>query len=827
MGKQVISGEVIVAGDLDCVELVEEGCLIISEELTTLTIQKLINHKTYPCMNDFDILVTGEDGKDAAPNSGERGGDGRDGGRIEIRVKDLNGDVHIKASGGNGGNGGTGKEGSDGGDGGNGGNGAVVEFYYDRKKPTSASYAYAYSARGGRGGFGGNGGDGTAGKGGCCGQKGTKGGKCGDGGDGGAMGKDGKITIHHPDGGVTVNGIEKNAEDTALPTAGQRILDLRNDRDLRIFMQASGGEARLKKYPQIWSSVCGVRETGGILRSQRAADNDPQYLFEAQMSQVMQIGVEAGGREKCRRTLSDSAEKEYDFYKFAVSLQSFYYNSLPTVSENAEDDAAPRLDGCLVCLNLRDKGSGCSYQQMKLYYENDVEHILKEIETEEVPWETIEGRELVMEVNISYFDENQELIPLAPLSRSFLFNRKKAVSYVKKITVTNPHWHSGKTSGTIKFLYGRTPGNNPQLLSDADYWDQDGPYHHNNYNGSLRTIIPISGDILLQDVSEGKVTGAKLGCFILENGMKVKAPELYYTLSSDKFTFANYRDDIPLDQLGEKLQQNGALTYDSGTKTAHFDLKLPVDEGLSPYDWYSSITGAFLDQSIHKCYLSGRFVLEVEHERYMGTDHDTYEINIYGNENFPDSQTKFYEREKGTTVFIPPIEIYWGCFAKDVLIRTADGSVVRADQIKAGDRIGARGGKTLTVADILTGEDEEIIRITTQDGRQTRVSGGHAMLISDGDAPEGRHIAAGRLQAGDLLMTPNGAAEVSEVATEPYHDKVYNFIFEGEEKPNYIEADGFWSGDFHAQNEKTEKKPAPLTEAAMALRDELREFAGQ
>ncbi len=66
MGKQTISGEMIITEDLDCVELVEEGCLIISEELTELTIRKLINHKTNPCVNEFDILVTGEDGKDAA-----------------------------------------------------------------------------------------------------------------------------------------------------------------------------------------------------------------------------------------------------------------------------------------------------------------------------------------------------------------------------------------------------------------------------------------------------------------------------------------------------------------------------------------------------------------------------------------------------------------------------------------------------------------------------------------------------------------------------------------------------------------------------------------
>ena len=99
------------------------------------------------------------------------------------------------------------------------------------------------------------------------------------------------------------------------------------------------------------------------------------------------------------------------------------------------------------------------------------------------------------------------------------------------------------------------------------------------------------------------------------------------------------------------------------------------------------------------------------------------------------------------------------------------------------------------------------------------------MLVVDEAAPSGRRAAASQLQAGDKLMTPDGVSVISEVVTEPYNDMVYNFVFECEENPNYIEADGFWSGDFYAQNAKKEKKPAQLTEEAMALRDELRRFA--
>ncbi len=64
----------------------------------------------------------------------------------------------------------------------------------------------------------------------------------------------------------------------------------------------------------------------------------------------------------------------------------------------------------------------------------------------------------------------------------------------------------------------------------------------------------------------------------------------------------------------------------------------------------------------------------------------------------------------------------------------------------------------------------------TKDGKTIRVSGGHAMLVCDEAVPGGRRTAAGRLQAGDRLMTPDGVSVISEVVTEPYNDIVYNYF---------------------------------------------------
>ena len=153
----------------------------------------------------------------------------------------------------------------------------------------------------------------------------------------------------------------------------------------------------------------------------------------------------------------------------------------------------------------------------------------------------------------------------------------------------------------------------------------------------------------------------------------------------------------------------------------------------------------------------------------------------------------------------------------------AGGKTERADKIRIGDRLPAMGGKILTVAEILTGEDLEIINIKTEKG-SIRVSGGHAMWIYDESSKDGRRKAAARLKRGDQLLSPYGTFEITDISRELYNDKVYNFIFGEEETANYIEANGYWSGDFYAQNEEEKKEPVQISEKARAVMQEFKEF---
>lgn len=808
--KIVAAGKYIVTGDVNCIELIEEGYIYVDESVKELTIHKLINKKKNPIINKFDILVTGKDGADAPYETGEKGEDGSPGGQVKITVDDLAGDVSIKASGGKGGCGGKGTEGKHGGKGGRGGDGgkaADVDFYYNTKKKKSTSYASTYSAEGGNGGCGGSGGicTGTYGQGGACGESGTKGGSFGDGGDGGQKGKNGLVTIHHPDGSITYN--NKESQDDSPVVSGR--YHLQNDRDLRIFIQHYGGENKLKKYPNLWSA---------IMRKRQSQDSGNDAVIEGEIAQVDAIFGES------QSGLSEE-NLAGGFCKLSLAVHMMYANArLEAYQAEAKDVEQPV--SWIGVLNVFNRDTGSRIWGTQLFGEGDVTTVFDKVESDSLPDWKVEGQKLRIDFDVSYMDKEGEI------SDSVLFTKECTVAkqekFLQKVRVTAPHWKQGKTSGSVVFLYGRTPSQQ-EAYRDADYYGGD--YYHNVYDSStkvLRTVIPISGTIQLKNISAGTVVGASVGAY---EGYDVSSI-LYYKGGMN--LLAKHRQDLSADQLVAELNKQGAISYDSKTNIATFDLKLP-QQGRSDYDWNCNVPGGFLDGSLHPCFLAGCFVLDVEYKsRNSKTHHATYGIYIYGHE-VPQENVPFYESEnEHHTVVIPPIIIYWGCYAKDTLITVIDetqGHAAevqrRADEINIGDKLPAMGDKLLTVEEILTGEDRQIMKIQTSDGRHICVSGGHAMWACTDSEKEGcgKRVVARELKKGDWLLAPDGKAQITEITVEPYQGNVYNFIFKEEKLPNYIKANGFWSGEFYAQNVQEEKKAVQLSEKAKIMMEEMKKFA--
>lgn len=606
------------------------------------------------------------------------------------------------------------------------------------------------------------------------------------------------------------------------PTGAYRY-DFSNAEDYRKFVQIFGGEERLKKYPQIQKAVAKAADVCAASVQNAHGNHASQSILEGSIAEVRAVGVSNSGAETngiSAEGMTENVQEEiYGCYRLSTVVEISYANAtnrnMPVMLSSEEAAEEDSMTYCLI-VNVKDDSAGTVVYRTKLYYENEPMRLLKEVSTDMIPYEKLAGRSFTMTIDAMCETKDGMLAAVSLAPRNFKFEKAAGHTFINKITVTDPRWQNGKTQGSIVFLYGRQSyGTVKEDYVNGDYLKNVGP-------NNLHTIIPIKGTIELNPIK--KITSVSIDSYVGSHGTFPKFC-LDYSIGSGK-VIAEHGGNIKLEDLGRILQENHDLTYDSESNKVSFDLQLPVKGSmLGPYDWDYSLSSAFLNDSSHTCYLTGCFVLRIEHEEFMGTTVDHYGIYIYSRLRNPGESIVYYESGKDDTeVYIPPIEIYWGCFARDTLIRTADESK-RADQIVIGDQIPALGDKILTVTDILQGKDPEIIYIATKDGKRIRVSGGHAMLVVDEAAPSGRRAAAGQLHVGDKLMTPDGVSVISEVMTVPYNDTVYNFVFKGEENPNYIEADGFWSGDFYAQNTKKEKTPAKLTEEAMALRDEFRRFA--
>lgn len=153
------------------------------------------------------------------------------------------------------------------------------------------------------------------------------------------------------------------------------------------------------------------------------------------------------------------------------------------------------------------------------------------------------------------------------------------------------------------------------------------------------------------------------------------------------------------------------------------------------------------------------------------------------------------------------IEIQWGCMAKGSMIHMADGTDVKIEELKPGDRAAVYGGQEAEIWDIYRGYEEWLYRITTNTGRKTVLTEDHPVI-----EPDLNPVKVSYLRPGDLLLTKNGVESVSSVEKVLYKDTVYNLKFQ---KDTLILCDGFVMGDLDIQQKqngrKRDKLPAKVS----------------
>lgn len=141
---------------------------------------------------------------------------------------------------------------------------------------------------------------------------------------------------------------------------------------------------------------------------------------------------------------------------------------------------------------------------------------------------------------------------------------------------------------------------------------------------------------------------------------------------------------------------------------------------------------------------------------------------------------------------INPIDIYWGCLGKDTQVRMADQSYKTISDIRVGEMILDANGKSVQVVDIMTGMEEKMILVESEDGKSILLTDSHPILTERG------MVLAKNLNAADILIMENGSkSALRYVYMQEYNDKVYSLVFE---KSTNLIGNGFIVGDFETQN---------------------------
>lgn len=177
---------------------------------------------------------------------------------------------------------------------------------------------------------------------------------------------------------------------------------------------------------------------------------------------------------------------------------------------------------------------------------------------------------------------------------------------------------------------------------------------------------------------------------------------------------------------------------------------------------------------------------------------------------------------------IPKIDILWGCFAKDTHITMADGSEKMVCEIRPGEQVRTRNGNC-KVEDLIQGPEERLVLIRSVKGNVIRLTENHPLLTTEGIKM------AKDLTWGSILEMEYGRDAIEELHMVEYHDTVYSLLLADEE---FLIADGYFAGDFKAQNrvmkeaeaaakEEKNRKLAPFQQELNELITSLAEEKGE
>ncbi|MCM1174689.1 MAG: hypothetical protein NC341_06510 [Blautia sp.] len=337
-------------------------------------------------------------------------------------------------------------------------------------------------------------------------------------------------------------------------------------------------------------------------------------------------------------------------------------------------------------------------------------------------------------------------------------------TFVKEFTVTAPHSSCGNSP--IKVLYDRGP-----------FQGESADYSYTNVNKSnnlVKTCLPIAAnlsfahDIAPDDREE-----------ILVNDSCFRPKLTYGDPPKNEILYNRGYNDIK-----KCFVKDGYLLKIDFSKTGTGDY-WGVDMSKLNYISQSYEVGRTLE-------LQASFYIRLMNVKYPGSIKAG--ISIISTDT-PPGGSHFYQTIDGYTVYIPKINIRWGCFGEGTRIRMADGSSKPVEKIRSGDIVYTTTGES-AVRSVYAGPEKYLIHVCTENGRTLRVTDTHPVVLKGG-----RSVQAGKLRPEQEVMLGDGGTDrIRWVYECEYNASVYNFELE-DGREHTIAAEDILTGEFIAQNQ--------------------------
>jgi len=535
--------------------------------------------------------------------------------------------------------------------------------------------------------------------------------------------------------------------------------DFSNPKDMAGLVEKWGGESTIRnKYPSVWKAIENTIDYQTDMRRGRQSDEptSDQGFVKAGLPELKNIDTDTNaadpGEERTMSALVRIRLEDGSNGKASGESHCWPYTALTGTIENTTD------------------GTQIATFGEEYYQTNGKDQYM--ISDQTYVASDFANKYIESQCQFQGLDFNDRIQCGKDIATNSLFADGKGTPIISHISVTAPC--SIHSNNPIKILYDRQPYDSEKGIIDYSFTNV------NKEDNMVKTCIPIHATVLFSKNNEPAETDREGHPIDILCSNRNYQPKIFFgSPTKTQITYNRTFDDI-----------KKAVTKNVS------ELSIDFSKISSEHYWNTDMSK---NNYISGSYEVGRTV-ELDYSLHVNIKNtavnmvNSVPIHIQSVTVDKLKGASYYEATNTGTVYIPPLNIRWGCFAGGTKILMADGSHKPVEKIGQGDMLYTEKGP-LAVKYTYLGKEKMLLCVCTEGGRMLRVTHTHPVILENKKAVPAKALIPGQ----HVLLKDGGYDTVKWVFEMEYGGYVYNFEFE-DGKEHMVEADGILSGEMIGQN---------------------------